>query len=359
MLGPKRPPYSCGIRTSVSMLLDSYLTKKYQIFFLKTTPSKYKVSVLYRCFWFAVSVFRLFLIIITKRPDIAHIHTSSYLGFFEKSIYAFIINLSGISVILHIHGSEFKSFYSQSKSFKKRLIRTSLRLPVRIVCLSDSWRDFFTELTLRRKLCVIPNAVPVLDRRDKKSSGFFQRYKIPQNKCIILFFGHLTRRKGIFDIVDAIEAIKEDDEMILLFIGDGEDKDSLINYVTRKRLNDLIVFIPEMDAMYKEEAYVNSDIFILPSYDEGLPFALLEAMAAGLPVITTPVGGIPEVVHHRRNGLLVKSGDKQQLIQSIHLLCSKKEIRRKLGNEARETIRKKYNLKRMIKSFDRLYEEIL
>jgi glycosyltransferase involved in cell wall biosynthesis len=103
----------------------------------------------------------------------------------------------------------------------------------------------------------------------------------------------------------------------------------------------------------------NADAFVLPSHNEGLPMSLLEAMAATLPVISTPVGGIPEVVEHGVNGLITDAGNVQSLANNMRALVDDAELRAKLGRAARETIQSRYSAEAVLPRLERLYQQLL
>jgi glycosyltransferase involved in cell wall biosynthesis len=153
-----------------------------------------------------------------------------------------------------------------------------------------------------------------------------------------LFMGRIGHRKGTFDLINAFAnlPVEQRRRALLLLAGDGD-----IEYGQKmsKNLNLIseISFLGWIDPVKRNNLLTNSDVFILPSYHEGLPMALLEAMGWGLPVITTPVGGIPEVVTSYRNGLLIPPGDVQKLTEAMKLLIEDETFRIRLGNCARTT----------------------
>ena len=146
----------------------------------------------------------------------------------------------------------------------------------------------------------------------------------------LLYVGRLSYEKGLEHLIKSMHQLGP--EMCrLLICGEGPDRKRLENLVNESGLNDCVDFLGFIPwGKRLSEVYVQSDIFILPSLSEGIPKVLLEAMAKGLPVVATNVGGIPDIISGEENGILVPSGDSQAITDAVRLLISDKSLRERI-----------------------------
>ena len=181
-----------------------------------------------------------------------------------------------------------------------------------------------------------------------------ERYGIGPDTAIILRVGRLDRDKGNTTLLEAFARRFKGRDLRLLFVGEGEEREMLA-----ARAEHLGVAVQVVFAGYQERIapfLVSADLFVISSYKEGLPIALLEAMAFGRAIIATDVGAIGSVIEHGRNGWLVPPHDAAQLADAMDRLCREKEQRRRLGEEALRSYRSSYTLKRMGECYLGIYQ---
>lgn len=358
IVGPTPPPMG-GIATYVEDLLKSDLNKKYDVVHLNTARSlPIKKSLVKSFLLFSKNVFKLLCSLLRNRPKIVHIHTSSYLAFWEKSVFFVISKLLFSKVVLHIHGAEFDLFYNNSSPSGKYLIRKILNIADVVIVLSKSWNIFFSEILDDNKIAVIPNGV--------YSSKFISK-KITLNKhehiVQVLFLGNLVERKGVNDILSIVPiVINKFQNVNFLFAGSEEVSGDILklkNECIRMGIERFVTFISDFNNDDKIRLLHEADIYLLPSYAEGLPISLLEAMAAGLPVISTHVGGIPEVVEDEVNGFLIAPGDCIGLANRIIELVKNSELREIISQNNKEKVRTKYDWKIVANNIFNVYDELL
>jgi glycosyltransferase involved in cell wall biosynthesis len=164
--------------------------------------------------------------------------------------------------------------------------------------------------------------------------------------------------KGAFDLIRAFAALPEQDKTCakLVLAGNG-DVQMAQQIIQELNLEAQVTVYPWLSPVDRDALLAQADAFVLPSYNEGLPMSMLEAMAWGLPVITTPVGGIPEVITHEQNGLLVKPGNQQELVQAIQSLIKNEGLRLSLGSGARSRVQN-LDIKNYISSLLELYTSL-
>lgn len=358
IVGPTPPPMG-GIATYVEDLLKSDINIKYDVLHLNTARSlSIKKSLVKSFLLFSKNVFKLLCSLLRNRSKIVHIHTSSYLAFWEKSVFLVISKLLFSKVVLHIHGAQFDLFYNNSSSAGKYFIRKLLSIADVVIVLSKSWNIFFSEILDNNKIVVIPNGV-YSSRFDSNESTLNKHEHIIQ----VLFLGNLVERKGVNDILSVIPiVINKFQNVNFVFAGSEEVSGDILklkNECIRMGIERFVTFISNFSNDDKIRLLREADIYLLPSYAEGLPISLLEAMAAGLPVISTRVGGIPEVVEDEVNGFLITPGDYISLANKIVELVENPKLREIISQNNQEKVRNKYDWKIVANNISNVYNELL
>jgi glycosyltransferase involved in cell wall biosynthesis len=177
-----------------------------------------------------------------------------------------------------------------------------------IICLAPYWETFFLNTYTLKKIEIIKNTIPY-----PETEPFIQN--IESKKLInFLFMGRIGPRKGIFDILNVvITNYKRFVGKIKVYVGGDGEVNLLTNLIKDKNLNEIIEYVGWIEGDRKTELLKKSDVYILPSYSEGLPISILEAMSYKLPIISSPVGGIPEIVKDGENGFLVAPGNLKDI----------------------------------------------
>ncbi|MBQ6880370.1 MAG: glycosyltransferase family 4 protein [Bacteroidales bacterium] len=256
--------------------------------------------------WFISSYIRMaFRMLFDRNIALVHLHTAADGSFWRNSQISDLCRLLGKKVILHIHASRFKDFYNEADDRDKRRIFNTLKKADRLIVLSESWKEWFTSIDIDpRKITVLHNITPeptVIPGMKKKDG-----------KIHFLFMGEIGPRKGVFDILRAIAGHKEEAEgKICLRIGGNKNEKELTDTIERYGISEMVRFEGWVSGEKKLQLLNWADVYILPSFNEGLPISILEAMSYGCPIISTPVGGIPEIVTD--NGTLVTPGDSQEI----------------------------------------------
>lgn len=283
-----------------------------------------------KVFTFAQSLARLTLEL-GHHPDVVHIHFASGASNIRKIILARIALARGASVIMHAHGGNYqKHWASMSPTARSITLNTLLRVQ-RLVVLGEAWRAFFESIGVpKHRIVVLPNPVVLPDKVPERPLG---------GKVRVVYFGLISRRKGVFDLIDAIAQLSPECRSRVEFVlaGNGGVV-QLREHATNLGVQDLVEIREWVDPAERDRLLAAAHAFVLPSHTEGLPMSLLEAMAWGLPPISTPVGSIPEYVVNDANGLLVAPGDVSQLAAAIEKVVSQEESRIRMGKLARATV---------------------
>lgn len=265
-----------------------------------------------------------------KNIRIVHIHTASYNSFRRSSLFVSVAKAMGRKVVLHIHGGGFKDYYKK----EPRFVRSVLDKADALITLSPSWKQFFEDISLHGNVHIVPNTIQVPINKRVNRDGLFH----------ILYMGQITKAKGVFDLV---EMIAENNNFykgkLILDIGGGMyDSDKLRSFISDNKIDDIVHFHGWLTGNAKAEIFSLADAYILPSYVEGVPISILEAESYGLPILSTTVGGIPEIVDEGKNGFLFAPGDKQGMKNAIDTIIRDKTLRISMGLHSRELSHKNY-----------------
>lgn len=256
---------------------------------------------------------------------IVHIHTASYNSFKRSTLFISLTKFFKRKVVIHIHGGGFKEYYENNTCF----VHKNLQKCDTIIALTEYWKEYFNGLGFKN-VVIVPNIV---------DSPTIQEKKYNDGKTHILYLGLITQAKGIYDLLDVINEHKHEFEnKITLHIGGNGETEKLQEVISQKELSSIVKYEGWVSGEKKVELLNNTDIFILPSYTEGLPISILEAMAYSIPIISTPVGGIPEVINNKENGFLVVPGDKAGLFNSIMELVTDKTLRENMGKASYQKV---------------------
>ena len=261
-------------------------------------------------------------------PVVVHIHFASRGSTLRKLILAWITLHAGRPLILHAHGGGFDTFYRRLPTPLRRLVNDVFQRADRFVVLSQRWKTFYVEECelSPSQIVVLPNPTrlpaEIPDRRARAQVQF-------------LYLGRICETKGAFDLIRAFASLNESERVRarLVLAGNGEVEQA------RKLAAECgvpVTVLPWLDARRRDALLAASDVFVLPSRREGMPMAMLEAMANGLPLIVSAVGGIPDVVTDGVEGSLIAPADVSELRHALSAMINDPARRWELGCHARE-----------------------
>lgn len=317
-----------GIASVVKTYYDNNLADG-QTVYLSSYKSKNPLGEFLK-FW----VKFLSILIKDKTVKIAHIHTSSKGSFLRKSMIMYVAKAFGKKTILHVHGSEFKVFYDKSPDIIKKFIEKTFDNADCVIVLSKQWKDIISQITKNENIQIVYNPIKIHEPNKLEGANF-------------LFMGRLGKRKGVFDIFEAAKSVCGD--VVINLYGDGEIDKSLAP--------ENVKIHGWVSGEEKDKIFRNSDVLLLPSYNEGLPISILEAMSYGMPIISTPVGGIVEAVENNVNGFIVNCGDTSDLAAKINALCDK-DLRLKMGAESFRLVKEKFDVEIIKTRLKEIYDEL-
>ena len=336
-----------GITSVVNGYRNSQLTEDYDVRFIETYCDG---SVIQKTSKALSAYLKFIYTALFWKPNLVHVHTSFGGSFYRKALIIEIASLSKIPVVNHVHGADFDEFYRKKSQKKKKTIEKIYNKCIRTIALSEEWKKNLAEIVPEQTIRVVENYGILQEDliKDKLTK--------PNNK-LILFLGFICERKGCFDIPAIVDQVcsKIPDARFILG-GSGE-----IEKVKQKlsaKYKDNVEFPGWIRDEQKRQYLREADIFLLPSYNEGMPMAILDAMGCGLPIVSTDVGGIPKIVRQGINGYLYKPGDSKSMACAIIEYLTDDEKRLKAGQESVDVIRESYSLQQNIDKLERVYTEV-
>jgi glycosyltransferase involved in cell wall biosynthesis len=284
--------------------------------------------------------------LIFRRPDVLYLPIAQNTpGFLRDALFLLPARLFQVPVVAHLHGGYFGTFYEQAGRAMRWLIRSGLGGRTHGIVLCESLRSCLAELIPDHRIHVIPNGID--------PSGYRPRYELGEGLPIrVLFIGMLSRSKGVFDVLGAArETAKAQPLITFAFAGEwqsNEERREAEQLVSETGIAHIVQWRGVVLGREKAQLLAHSDIFVFPTrYPyEGLPFALLEAMAAGLAIITTDHRCIGEVVNWGSAAVLVEAGDTSEIARQIVRLAHDRESRVAYGLAARQALLRAYTLDR-------------
>lgn len=286
-------------------------------------------------------------LLILQRVSLVHCHAAMKGSFWRKSIFALLARVAGVPVIFHLHGSEMKPFVDSQPLLLQRLIAWLLAKQSVVVVLSESWLHYVKSISPKANVEILPNYVVLPDLRAKSESDL--------DKVNFLFLGVVGTRKGVYDLLPAFKTAVTEVPTLRLTIGGNGEVEQAQKIASELGIDSKILFAGWVSGEDKLKLLQQAHIYVLPSYNEGLPVSLLEAMSWQVPVISTRVGGIPELVRDGVDGVLIEAGDQVALASAIIKLAKEIGLRNQMGSAAREQVEQNFSKLAVLPRLERLY----
>lgn len=346
VIGPSDTGSRGGMATVIAGIKDSKNLN--QEFDIDVHPSYVDGNIIVR---FVYSVFKyLKFLMIYKKYDLFHIHTASFGSTFRKMYYLKKIKKTGKKAIIHIHGAKYLEFYENLNQRKRRQVADFLESADLVLALSEDWKEKLEEKIGIHNCGVLNNGID--------TEAFETAIcDVKKNKDRFLLLGRLGERKGAYDLVQAVEiAVKDNSSLKVYMAGDGEIE-KIKAQVREKNLQNHIEVVGWIDFNGKLELLKKVSTLVLPSYNEGLPMAILEGMAAGKAIISTTVGAIPEVVTDK-NGIVIEPGDVKALAESLVKCSTDTKMLCMMSEKNVEKVDAEFSMKKMHEILSKYYRQV-
>jgi len=351
LLGPHREAWS-GVSTHLNLLFGSRLADEFSLVHFQVGSEGRTEGACARLLRLLVSPFCLALTILTRRAAMVHLNTSLNAGAYWRDLaYLVVARLCGVRVLYQVHGGALpQQFFARSRVLTAFLRRT-LQMPDAIVVLAQAELKAYRQFVPRQQVLACPNGIDCADY-----AKFVRVRSATAAPLKLVYLGRLVREKGLYDALQGLKlAHARGASAQIVVVGSGPEEARLRRFAQELGLAADVCFVKPAFGESKIKLLSDADVLILASYSEGLPYALLEAMAAGTPAITTCVGGIPDVVTDGVHGLLVPPRDPEAIARAIGTLDADRDLLARMSAACRSRIAGRYSLERLAAELRRLY----
>ena len=284
----------------------------------------------------ARALLRFCALLLTGRVAAVHAHSASNASFRRKSLFLALARLAGKPYVFHLHGGAFDRYHAGLSSLERAWVRRSIQGARVVLVLSESWADWLRQAIGHPDVRVLPNPVlPAVLPTD-----------VPREAQTLLFLGRLEPEKGVFVLVEALARLAPAHPQLRAVLAGEGDVDGVRKAAVDAGVAGRVELPGWVDGEAKAHLLARAGIFVLPSRFEGLPMALLEAQAAGLPVVATRVGGIPQVVRED-NGRLAEPDNVASLVVALAPLLDNPAEAARMGARGREQVLAGYGIARV------------
>ena len=347
LLGPSLNALS-GVTTHVDTLLRSPLRSEFALSHFQVGSEGRSESAPARLARLAASPFSLAAAILRSRASIVHLNTSlNAKAYWRDLAYLVVARLCGARVVLQKHGGTLRGFCRNR--IASAFVRNTLRLADAIVVLS---RAEMSEYRGMDNVVHLPNGIDCAPYRR------YNRSLPPSGPLRLVYIGRLAPRKGLAETLEALSLLKPG-VAALAIAGSGPEEPMLRVRAKSLGLAATVHFPGPAFGEEKARLLSQADVLLLPSHSEGLPYALLEAMASGVVPVVTPVGAIPEVVEDGVHGRLVPVGDPRAIAAAVEQLASDRAVLARMSAACRARIAAAYSIDRLAGEFASLYSKVL
>ena len=284
---------------------------------------------------------RFLKLLLTARPDVVYVPIAqNTLGLLRDLLFLIPAVLLRRRLVVHVHGGGLGAFYEATNPLMRRLLRATVGRASRVIVLGDALRATVREFVRSERVVVLPNG--------KDDSFGFPPQRLARSCVRVLYLGNLIESKGFLDVLRAAERLIAEGvdlrvDLAGAYAGAAEEQRTAPLVA---RLGDRVSVHGAVDGARKQALLANADVFVFPTYYpyEGHPYVILEAMAAGLPVIATRHAAIPETVIDGETGLLVAPRDLDALTDAMRRSCTQPALRQRLGDAGRTRYLEQYTI---------------
>lgn len=341
------PAVRGGIAAVVNGYRNSPLEEDFELLYIQS----YRDGVKFAKFFKALGGYGRFLkVLLTEKPELVHIHSSFGPSFYRKIPFVYMASLFRKPIINHIHGSDYDTFFNKASSVKKKLVKKIYARCTVLIALSDAGKKELSKIVPTEKIIVIEN-YSILHQ-----DAYWHRLRRPSNHTV-LYLGEIGRRKGCYDIPAIVDYVAKSVPEVRFVIGGTGEIHQIQQLLKRRNLESRVEFPGWVRDKEKDRLLREADVFLLPSYHEGMPMSILDAMGYGLPVVSTAVGGIPKIVRSGENGLLCEAGEVLGLSQAIIRLLQDQVFSKTCGENSC-SIAHKYSLEAHVGHLKSLYNTL-
>ena len=331
-------------------LINSDLKNHFNFIKIDSTITSVPIPPIWaRAFKAIIRVVKFVYYLIFNKIDSVLIFSGDSFSFIEKGFMVIIAKAFSKNILFAPRSGMSLDDYTNSK-FMKWYMKSVIRASTFVICQGQFWINFYKEMDFENdsKFILVSNWI---------DANFYNsiNYKITETNLNILYIGWLEEYKGVLDLLEALIILKNKNKNFLCQIyGGGSLFDKIKIIISENELDNNVVLMGWANKQVKKEAYSKADIFILPSHFEGFPNSLIEAMSAELPVISSNVGAVGDIIEDGINGFIFDSKNINQLVEKIETLISDSDLRMIMAINARKKITKKFTVLQAVEKLNKI-----
>jgi glycosyltransferase involved in cell wall biosynthesis len=290
---------------------------------------------------------RLIALVVQERRLVLHLHSSAGWGFWRDALFMALALAARCPLILHLHGGGYERLRDGAGTLGTRVMRFLLERAACVVVPCESLRAWVASITRTAQVVCVPDPVTPVEAPQEGP-----------RPNLVLFLSRLDPANGLFDLLEAVSGLRAAvPDVRLVCAGEG-DRTPFARHAEHLGIRDAVSFTGWAGPSGKRALLESAAVFALPSYDQALPAGLLEAMGAGLPVVASPVGGVPEAVAEGVTGFLVAPGDVATLQRLLRKLLLDRALGARIGAAARESVRLRFAPERAVPRLEAVYAAV-
>jgi len=351
LFGPSLDAVS-GVSTHVRMLLASDLARDYELLHFQVGSEGRRENALQKMLRFTLSPLHLGLFLLRSGADAVHINASlDPRAYWRDLVYWIVARMLGRRVVNQVHGGAMPQEFFRGNALLTWILRRFLVSSDVVTVLSRAELIAYRAFDARMNVHLVPNAIDPAGLADQRRSYNTDR------PLRLVYVGRLVRTKGLFEVIEALMHLKRAGrDFSLSLAGAGPDQGELAAAAQMADLKDRVRFLGSVFAAEKCRLWLESDLFVFPSYMEGLPYSLLEAMAAGCVPITTPVAAIPDVMRDGEHGRFVPARNAGALASAVAAFDDDRANLVRMAEAGRRRVLAHYTVARLADDLRNLYE---
>jgi glycosyltransferase involved in cell wall biosynthesis len=298
-------------------------------------------------------------ILLSKRPEVVYVPISqAWLPFLRDCLFLIPARILGRKVIIHLHGGRFGQFYSETSPVMRVIIRYAIGDVALAIVLGANVANAFDGILPRKRIRIVPNGIPDAFG----NQGQVESKRVNEQTPMLLYLGTLAAAKGYLDLLRALPKVRSQIGAPIRVVLAGEwyskhDKDVAHELVKNTDLDKTVQFFGPVGPEEKVDLLRGASVLVLPSENEGQPYVILEAMAAGVPVVSTHVACIPETVRDGIDGFLIEPHDVDALGERMSCLILNESLRGRMGRESRQRFLEHFTYERFAERMKAVFRE--
>ena len=279
---------------------------------------------------------------------VVHAHVAPREGLWRQCAFVGAALALRRPVVTQLHGGGYEAWFDACSTPARATIGSVLARSACVIVPCESLQAWVRSVTRAAPVALVPHPV-AMPATAAPLAG---------RPNVVLFLGRLEREKGILDLLDAVAAVRAAVPDLRLVCAGGGDREPIERHAETLGIRDAVKFVGWVGPSGKRALLESATVYALPSYCDGLPASLLEAMAAGVPVVASAVGGIPEAVVDGASGFLIAPGDSAALARHLRRLLLDRTLAARVGAAARETVRARYAADRAVAQLEEVYRAV-